>query len=80
MTDLLNELDNELDSMNQSISNIKKENTKTTTTENSKRKIEVNKKTDNNIVYREKFISKFPDTKFYLPTLRDGYTRYMPIG
>lgn len=26
-----------------------------------------------------KFISKFPETKFYLPSLRDGYTRYMPI-
>ena len=29
--------------------------------------------------YREKFISKFPETKFYLPSLREGYTRYMPI-
>ncbi|MFK7780614.1 MAG: ribonuclease J [Candidatus Gracilibacteria bacterium] len=29
---------------------------------------------------RGKFISKFPETKFYLPSLRDGYTRYMPIG
>lgn len=29
---------------------------------------------------RWKFISKFPETKFYLPSLRDGYTRYMPIG
>lgn len=26
-----------------------------------------------------KFISKFPDTKFYLPTLREWYTRYIPI-
>lgn len=26
-----------------------------------------------------KFISKFPDTKFYLPALRQWYTRYMPI-
>jgi hypothetical protein len=29
---------------------------------------------------RGRFISKFPETKFYLPTLRDGYTRYIPIG
>lgn len=29
---------------------------------------------------RGKFVSNFPDTKFYLPSLRDGYTRYMPIG
>jgi len=32
------------------------------------------------VEYREKFISKFPETKFYLPSLREGYTRYMPIG
>jgi hypothetical protein len=27
-----------------------------------------------------KFVSNFPDTKFYLPALRDGYTRFIPIG
>lgn len=26
-----------------------------------------------------KFISTFPETKFYLPSLREWYTRYMPI-
>lgn len=26
-----------------------------------------------------KFASKFPETKFYLPSLREGYTRYIPI-
>jgi ribonuclease J len=30
--------------------------------------------------HREKFISKFPETKFYLPSLREKYTRYIPIG
>jgi ABC-type uncharacterized transport system substrate-binding protein len=30
--------------------------------------------------HREKFSSKFPHTKFYLPSLRDKYTRYIPIG
>jgi ribonuclease J len=25
-------------------------------------------------------IIEFPETKFFLPTLRDGYTRYIPIG
>lgn len=25
-------------------------------------------------------LAKFPETKFYLPTLRDGYTRVIPIG
>ena len=29
---------------------------------------------------REKFISKFPETKFYLPSLREKHTRYIPIG
>ncbi|MDD2907849.1 MAG: ribonuclease J [Candidatus Gracilibacteria bacterium] len=29
---------------------------------------------------RGKFISKFPETKFYLPSLREGYTRFIPIG
>ena len=28
---------------------------------------------------RWKFNSNFPETKFYLPSLRKGYTRYMPI-
>ena len=30
--------------------------------------------------YMSKSNISFPDTKFYLPTLRDKYTRYMPIG
>lgn len=25
-------------------------------------------------------LAKFPETKFYLPTLRDGYTRVIPVG
>ena len=29
--------------------------------------------------YRWKFISTFPETKFYLPTLRQWYTRFIPI-
>jgi len=29
---------------------------------------------------RGKFISDFPETKFYLPSLREGYTRFIPIG
>lgn len=29
---------------------------------------------------RWNFISRFPETKFYLPTLREGYTRFIPIG
>ncbi|MDD3303167.1 MAG: ribonuclease J [Candidatus Gracilibacteria bacterium] len=30
--------------------------------------------------YKFKTISNFPETKFYLPTLREGYTRVIPIG
>lgn len=29
---------------------------------------------------RGKFVSNFPETKFYLPSLREGYTRFIPIG
>ena len=29
---------------------------------------------------RGKFVSDFPETKFYLPSLREGYTRFIPIG
>ncbi|MCD5380512.1 ribonuclease J [Candidatus Gracilibacteria bacterium] len=29
---------------------------------------------------REKFISSFPDTRFFLPSLREKHTRYIPIG
>lgn len=36
-------------------------------------------KRDNNEV-KWKFPSKFPETKFYLPSLRQGYTRFIPIG
>lgn len=36
-------------------------------------------KSENDDEIRWKFISKFLDTKFYLPTLREGYTRYIPI-
>ncbi|MGB2110441.1 MAG: hypothetical protein ACPHY8_00435 [Patescibacteria group bacterium] len=27
-----------------------------------------------------KFVSDFPETKFYLPSLREGYTRFIPVG
>ena len=45
-----------------------------------------NNKKDNKSAYKDangeikwKFNSNFPDTKFYLPSLRKGYTRYMPV-
>jgi len=58
----------------------KKEVTKTSKPTYQKRTTNSNyKKNSRQIEYREKFISKFPETKFYLPSLREGYTRYMPI-
>lgn len=30
--------------------------------------------------YRPNMMSNFPEVKFYLPTLRKGYTRFIPIG
>lgn len=47
---------------------------------NNNNQINKNKKNkESDAEIRWKFISKFPETKFYLPSLRDGYTRYMPI-
>lgn len=82
MTDELKNLDNELDSM---ISWSPKIESNETNVSNNKQKVKRqtnhNYKRDNTrqIEYREKFPSKFPETKFYLPSLREGYTRYMPI-
>jgi len=52
-----------------------KKNKNTTRQSYNKRRYEDN---SNNIMW--KFVSRFPETKFYLPTLREGYTRYIPIG
>lgn len=38
------------------------------------------KKKTNNQPIKGKFVSDFPETKFYLPALRQGYTRFIPIG
>ena len=89
MTDELKNLDEELDSM-VSIKNLNTENNnekkvieKTNTWKTNIKKSNNQRKSWNynnrQIEYREKFISKFPETKFFLPTLREGYTRYMPI-
>jgi hypothetical protein len=34
----------------------------------------------NKFNHREKFVSTFPETRFYLPSLREKHTRYIPIG
>jgi len=96
MDDFLSELDNELDGMTQPIkkevtnikSEVKKEETKLSKEVIWKNKKEVfrnnNRSSGQNGNYNphfnEKFSSRFPETKFYLPTLRDGYTRFMPVG
>lgn len=43
-----------------------------------KKEVEVAEK--ENREYKPRTISNFPETKFYLPTLREGYTRVIPIG
>ncbi len=70
-----------------SVSNSKKPKTsvKTSSKSSSTNKKKTNKfyhknsKTDK-FKRREKFASKFPETRFYLPSLREKYTRYIPIG
>ena len=70
----------------------KKENTKiewkkeTLVLKKDQKKWSFNKQKNNKWAYvnsdweiRWKFNSNFPETKFYLPSLRKGYTRYMPI-
>lgn len=55
---------------------------------NSQKKKQTNKKPNNNQQKKKsnnqpvkgKFVSDFPETKFYLPALREGYTRFIPIG
>ena len=79
--DFLDELDNEL-------SNIT--NTKilpnTNTTKEKVEKNEVKKETKNNssdsnqeLFFKQNNFINFPQVKFYLPTLRDNYTRFIPI-
>lgn len=78
--DFLDELDKELSS---EIS-MPKKNTENKKTHNNepKQKVEKVEKTQNNS--QEVFFNRqkvnFPEVKFYLPTLRKGYTRFLPIG
>jgi hypothetical protein len=34
---------------------------------------------ENNYDFKQNILANFPQTKFYMPTLRDGYTRFIPI-
>ncbi len=58
---------------------VKKQDIKKPTKDNSQKRQWYNKNSHNNEV-RGKFASKFPETKFYLPSLREKYTRFMPVG
>jgi ribonuclease J len=35
---------------------------------------------EENYNFKQNILANFPQTKFYMPTLRDGYTRFIPIG
>ncbi len=103
MKDFLDELDQEIDSLqninpnddiidkhivlnewiddtaeNEKNDKIVKNNKKPSVNKKNDKSIK-NKKIDNKEI-RWKFISKFPETKFYLPSLREWYTRFIPIG
>gem|GEM_PF-4067555 len=41
--------------------------------------VELDKSEKENREYKPRSLSNFPETKFYLPTLRQGYTRVIPI-
>jgi ribonuclease J len=71
--------DTEKKEENKNTENKQKTNNKNTVKSTWNRNNSNYKKNNRQIEYREKFISKFPETKFYLPSLREGYTRYMPI-
>ena len=79
MTDILKQLDNELEWMtNNSWKEVRKKENQNHNSWNRKQNYKRNNNNDDAVLW--KFISKFPETKFYLPTLREGYTRYIPIG
>ncbi len=78
MNDILKQLDNELDWMVKNVKlDAKKENNQNKQNSNNSNRRNYKNNNDENVLW--KFISKFPETKFYLPTLREGYTRYIPI-
>jgi len=57
-----------------------KNNSNNNSNNSNKNKNNQKKQKNNDWEIKGKFYSKFPDVKFFLPTLRPWYTRYMPIG
>ena len=80
MKDFLDELDNEISWKIKTSRDDKAPDSIKTNLGNTKIKEKkfFNYKNDN--TFKWKFVSTFPETKFYLPTLRQWYTRYIPIG
>lgn len=87
ITDFLEWIDEEIDSL-QNNSNNTNNNEEINTSNDTKWDLGNDNSDDDKEVYWQKsnnggkkwkFISTFPETKFYLPTLRDRYTRYIPI-
>jgi len=78
--DFLDELDNELKTFS---SSIKSKTTLTKPSKNEEKKESTNNRQENNFSFnqslRQNLMINFPETKFYLPHLRDGYTRIIPI-
>ncbi len=62
----------------------KTQNVKKTDAQPKKQKNNSNQNTQKWLQRREKYggkrVIQFPETKFFLPTLREWYTRYIPIG
>jgi len=94
MTDFLEDLDNELKWMNMGDNQIKSiaikkdflrnngiaKTAKTNTPHQNKKTNKTEPKQPKSIKeIKWKFVSTFPETKFYLPTLREWYTRYIPV-
>lgn len=46
---------------------------------NTPKKRNYNGNSDDNYNFKNNILANFPQTKFYMPTLRDGYTRFIPI-
>ncbi len=85
MKDFFDELDKEL-TWDESSDYIQEEVQKEINTNEEAKKSEVSENKElviaekSNREYMPRTISNFPETKFYLPTLREGYTRVIPIG
>lgn len=76
--DFLDELDNELSWLTKPVSFKTESSNKN---DQIKQKPESKKNTDDNQVFvKNSSVLNFPEVKFYLPKLRDKYTRFIPIG